>query len=83
MSVVRVLLLALVAALCVVCVSANGPLSRPLIEGVLSSPEKRTQLSNVADIIKAELADHLKRLDRDQALVFTSPMGTPLLPPKP
>jgi integrase len=32
-----------------------------------------------SDIIKAELADHLKRLDQDdQALVFTSPMGTPL-----
>jgi integrase len=33
-----------------------------------------------SDIIKAELADHLDRLDPDddQALVFTSPMGTPL-----
>ena len=33
-----------------------------------------------SDIIKAELADHLERLDPDddQALVFTSPMGTPL-----
>jgi integrase len=32
-----------------------------------------------SDIIKAELADHLNRLDQDdQALVFTSPMGTPL-----
>jgi integrase len=33
-----------------------------------------------SDIIKAELADHLERLepDDDQALVFTSPMGTPL-----
>ena len=33
-----------------------------------------------SDIIKAELADHFKRLDPDddQALVFTSPMGTPL-----
>ena len=33
-----------------------------------------------SDIIKPELADHLERLDPDddQALVFTSPMGTPL-----
>ena len=33
-----------------------------------------------SDIINAELADHLERLDpdNDQALVFTSPMGTPL-----
>jgi len=33
-----------------------------------------------SDIIKADLADHLERLgsDDDQALVFTSPMGTPL-----
>jgi integrase len=33
-----------------------------------------------SDIIKAELADHLERLDPDdgQALVFTSPMGAPL-----
>jgi len=33
-----------------------------------------------SDIIKAELADHLQHLDQDdeQALVFTSPMGTPL-----
>jgi integrase len=33
-----------------------------------------------SDIIKADLADHLERLDSDddQALVFTSPMGTPL-----
>ena len=33
-----------------------------------------------SDIIKAELADHLERLDPDddQVLVFTSPMGTPL-----
>lgn len=32
-----------------------------------------------SDIINAELADHLERLDpdNDQALVFTSPMGTP------
>ena len=33
-----------------------------------------------SDIIEAEPADHLERLDPDddQALVFTSPMGTPL-----
>jgi integrase len=33
-----------------------------------------------SDIIKADLADHPERLDSDddQALVFTSPMGTPL-----
>jgi len=31
-------------------------LSRPLIDGVLASPYKRTQLSQVADIIKAEPA---------------------------
>jgi integrase len=33
-----------------------------------------------SDVINAELADHLKRLDpdNDQALVFTGPMGTPL-----
>jgi integrase len=32
------------------------------------------------DLLKAELADHLQRLglDDDQALAFTSPMGTPL-----
>ena len=33
-----------------------------------------------SNIINAELADHLERLDpdNDQALVFTSPIGTPL-----
>jgi integrase len=32
-----------------------------------------------SDIIKADLADHLERLaSDDEALVFTSPMGTPL-----
>jgi len=43
-----------------------------------SGPGRRTV--PFSDIINAELADHLERLnpDNDQALVFTSPMGTPL-----
>jgi len=32
----------------------GGPVSRPLIDGVLSSPYKRDQLSSYADIVKAE-----------------------------
>jgi len=60
-----VLVFALFALLAVSAVSAftvevdseeelTGPLTRPLIDGVLSSPYKRDQLSSVADIIKAE-----------------------------
>jgi len=58
MSVLRVALLAVLALLAVASVSAatGGPLSRPLINGVLSSPYKRASLSNVADIIKSEPA---------------------------
>jgi len=55
----RLLLALVVAALCVVVsveAAAGGPLTRPLIDGVLSSPYKRDQLSSVADIIKAEPA---------------------------
>lgn len=32
----------------------GAPLSRPLIDGVLSSPYKRGQLASYADIVKAE-----------------------------
>lgn len=32
----------------------GAPLTRPLIDGVLSSPYKRSQLSSYADIVKAE-----------------------------
>ena len=49
---------------------------QPVTRG--SGPGRRTV--PFSDIINAELADHLERLDpdNDQALVFTSPMGTPL-----
>jgi len=52
----RVVLIAVLAILSVTLVAAaeGGPLARPLIEGVLSSPYKREALSNVAEIIKAE-----------------------------
>jgi integrase len=47
-----------------------------------SGPPGRQWLRAVpfSDIIKAELVDHLERLDPDddQVLVFTRPMGTPL-----
>lgn len=58
MSLLRVVLLAVMALLAVSAVSAaaGGPLSRPLINGVLSSPYKRASLSNVAEIIKSEPA---------------------------
>jgi len=65
-----VLLLALLALLALTAVSAMdmdasmdldmesedaaAPLSRPLIDGVLSSPYKRGQLASYADIVKAE-----------------------------
>lgn len=39
-----------------------APLSRPLIDGVLSSPYKREQLSSYADIVKAEPA--IAKLDQ-------------------
>lgn len=49
---------------------------QPVTRG--SGPGRRTV--PFSDIINAELADHLERLDpdNDQALVFTSLMGTPL-----
>jgi len=59
-----VFVLALIALFALSAVSAveveadeemeGGPLTRPLIDGVLSSPYKRNQLTSVADIIKAE-----------------------------
>jgi len=55
MSAIRVVLVcALFALLSLVAVEAQ--LTRPLIDGVLSSPYKRDALSNVAEIIKAEPA---------------------------
>jgi len=55
MSFSRVVLAAACVLLCVCFVSAAAPqLTRPLIDGVLSSPYKREALSNVAEIIKAE-----------------------------
>jgi len=54
MSFARVVL-AVACVLALVCfAAADGPLTRPLIDGVLSSPYKRNALSNVAEIIKAE-----------------------------
>ena len=41
---------------------AGTPLTRPLIDGVLSSPYKRDQLSSYADIVKAEPA--IAKLDK-------------------
>jgi DNA repair exonuclease SbcCD ATPase subunit len=74
-----VLLFALVALLAINCVVAveveadmemeteGGPLARPLIDGVLSSPYKRGQLSTVADVIKTEpsVAKLEKKNDED------------------
>lgn len=40
----------------------RSPLTRPLIDGVLSSPYKRTQLSSYAEIVKAEPA--IAKLDK-------------------
>jgi len=70
-----VLLFALVAVLAINAVVAveldmeaeGGPLARPLIDGVLSSPYKRGQLSTVADVIKTEpsVAKLEKKNDED------------------
>jgi len=63
---VFVAVLALLASVSAMEVDEEAaPLSRPLIDGVLSSPYKRGQLTSVADIIKAEPA--IAKLEKQDA----------------